>query len=276
MSLLISMEDAAALVRDGHMLALGGMTMYRRPTAFVRELLRRSPRPRNLTLLCFTAGYESDLLVGAGCVGTVRSVYFGLESFGFAPMFTEKVNRGELRVLEETEASLSCGLRARMAGVGFMPSHAWIGTDLPTLRPDVKTILDPYTGETLMAFPSIHCDIAVIHAMEGDAAGNIKINNNRGVDLELVCVADVVIATVERIVDRVMPSVDGLVIPKPGSTYLVHAPGGARPTSCYPYYPIAGAEIMRYVDACNSGEFETYLAGILSAEHRSSEAMAAD
>ena len=54
----LSLTDAAALVQDGQTIALGGMTIYRRPVAFVRELLRRDPRPKDLTLLCFTAGYR--------------------------------------------------------------------------------------------------------------------------------------------------------------------------------------------------------------------------
>ncbi|MFN8530754.1 MAG: CoA-transferase [Anaerolineae bacterium] len=255
-----SLTEAAALVQDGMTLALGGMTLYRRPVAFARALLMRDPRPRDLTLLTFTAGYESDLLVGAGCIRTVRTVYFGLESFGLAPMFTERAGRGEVTVLEETEASLSSGMRAKMAGVGFMPSHAWIGTDVPSLRPDVKTVVDPYTGETLTAFPAIKADVAVIHALEADDGGNIKINNNRGVDLELVCIADTVIATVERIVDRVEPSLDGFIIPKPGVSIIAPAPRGAAPTSCYPDYPIAGGELLRYTESCSAGQFETYLA----------------
>ncbi len=258
-----TLAEAAALVQDGMTLALGGMTMYRRPVAFVYQLLARNPRPRGLTLLNFTAGYESDLLIGAGCIETIRTVYCGLESFGLSPMFTEWVGAGKLRVMEETEASIASGFRAQMAGVSFMPSLAWIGTDLPRLRPDVKTIVDPYTGETLTAFPAIRADIAVIHALEADRNGNIKINNNKGVDLELVCIADMVIATVERIVDRVEPSVDGFIIPKPGANVIVHAPGGALPTSCYPDYPIQGGEIMRYTDACSARDFDGYLASIL-------------
>ncbi|NOG49019.1 MAG: hypothetical protein HND48_05805 [Chloroflexi bacterium] len=86
------------------LLGFGGMTIYRRPVAFVMAMLRRSICPRDLTLFGFTHGYEADLLVGAGCAAAVRSCYFGLESFGFAPMFTERVNRGEVRVIEETEA----------------------------------------------------------------------------------------------------------------------------------------------------------------------------
>lgn len=260
----LSLRDAAALVEDRQTLALGGMTIYRRPVAFVRELLRRDPRPKDLTLLCFTAGYESDLLVGAGCVKTVRSVYFGLESFGFAPMFTEKANRGEIDILEETESSLAMGLRAHMAGVGFMPSTAWLGTGLPALRPDVKTVIDPYSGEELMAFPAISCDVAVLHGLEGDASGDVKLNNNLGVDFELALVADKVIVTVERQVERVERSVDGLLLPSPGATHVALAPRGAYPTSCYPDYPVSGSEFMRYVDACNAGRFAEYLAEFLS------------
>jgi len=256
---VVSLENAAALVQDGMTLALGGMTMYRRPVAFVLELLKRTPRPFELTLLNFTAGYESDLLIGAGCISTLRTVYCGLESFGLSPMFTDWANRGELRILEETEASLSNGMRAQMAGVGFMPSLAWIGTDLPALRPDIKTVIDPYSGQTLMAFPAVRADITVIHALEADESGNVKINNNRGVDLELVCIADTVIVTAERLVDKCYPSVDGFIIPKPGATHIVHAPRGAYPTSCYPDYPIAGGEIMRYTDACSTGQFEAYV-----------------
>jgi glutaconate CoA-transferase, subunit A len=263
MALYLSLHDAAGLVQDGSTIALGGMTMYRRPVTFVRELLRRSPRPRDLTLLCFTAGYESDLLVGAGCVERVRTCYFGLESFGLAPMFTEAANRGSIEVLEETEASLSMGIRARAGGVGFMPSRAWIGTDLPKLRPDVKTVTDPYSGEELMAFPAIHCDVAVIHALAGDQVGNVMLNNNLGVDMELFYIATTVIVTVEKMVERLERSVNGLLVPAPGATHIVHAPRGAYPTSCYPEYPIGGGEIMRYVDACNAGKFDEYLDGVL-------------
>ena len=125
------LEAAAEELRE---VALGGMTVYRRPVAFVRELLRRELSPKDLMLLCFTAGFESDLLVGAGCVGTVRSVYFGLESFGLAPMFTEFAQQGRINIMEETEASIVMGMRATMADVGFMPSNAWIGTEGSCLR----------------------------------------------------------------------------------------------------------------------------------------------
>jgi glutaconate CoA-transferase, subunit A len=253
----LSLADAAALVRPGDVLALGGMTLYRRPVAFVYELLRRADRLTDLTLLCFTAAYESDLLVGAGCVSRVRTCYFGLEIFGLAPAFTAAKN---LDVVAETEASLAYGLRASMAGVGFMPSLAWVGTDLLKLRPDVKTVIDPYTQDTLVAFPAIGCDVAIIHALVADNAGNARLNPNRAVDPELALISKTVIITAEEIVDELTTGVD---IAGPLVTAVVHAPRGAWPTSCYPLYAVGGGEILKYIDACNAGCFQQYLDEVL-------------
>lgn len=262
MGRFVTLSEAAALVQDGMTLAFGGMTIYRRPVALVLELFRRPSLPRDLTLFAFTHGYEADLLIGAGCVSAVRSCYFGLESFGLAPMFTEKSGRGEIRVIEETEASIGGGLRAAAANIGFMPSTAWIGTDLPALRPDVKTVTDPYTGETLTAFPAIKPDIAILHALEADKWGNIAINQNVGIDQELVCASGLVLVTYEKLVDELVKSADRTILPAPVTDILAHAPNGAWPTSCYPLYPFDGAELMAYVEACNSGEFDRYVRGL--------------
>ena len=115
----MTLEETAELVPSGCTLALGGMTLYRRPMAFTRALLKRyrqTGQPRDLTLLVFTGGLESDLLIGAGMVNRVRSCYIGLEVFGLAPMFTHLANRGEIEIIEETEASLALGLRIERLG----------------------------------------------------------------------------------------------------------------------------------------------------------------
>ncbi|MBV6434948.1 MAG: CoA-transferase [Phototrophicaceae bacterium] len=268
MTRFLTIDDAAALIEDGMLLGFGGMTIYRRPVAFVMAMLRRSIRPRDLTLFGFTHGYEADLLVGAGCAAAVRSCYFGLESFGFAPMFTERVNRGEVRVIEETEASIGCGLRAATAGIGFMPSTAWIGTDLPKLRPDVLTVTDPYTGETLTAFPAIHPDIAVLHALEADRFGNVALNQNVAIDLELAAAAKTVIVTYEQQVERLEKAPDRIILPGVVVDVAALAPRGAWPTSCYPRYTLDGEALMAYVDACNAGEFDVYVEQLIQrAQH---------
>ena len=251
-----TLDNALALVQEGHTLALGGMTLYRRPVAFVRALLRQDKPPQNLTLLAFTAGLAADLLVGAGVVKRTRTCYFGLETFGLAPMFTQRANGGQIEIVEESEASIASGLRARMAGVGFMPSRAWQGTDMLQVRADVQTITDPYSGHPVTAFPAIDCDLAVIHVLKADQGGNAVLGGNPTIDLELTLVAATVILTAEEVVEQLAAPID---IPGQAVTVVVPAPYGAWPTSCYPLYPVDGEEILRYIAACNAGEFQEYL-----------------
>ena len=243
----ISLEKAVERIASGSLLALGGMTNYRRPIGFVRALIKhflQTGQPKELTLLSFTAGLESDLLVGAGMVSRVRTCYFGLEIFGLAPMYTYYANRGEIEVIEETEASLAFGLRAQMAGVGFMPGRGWLGTDLPKLRPDVKTIFDPYTGEELVAFPAIKPDIAILHVLEADQDGNARLGKNKGVDEELMATAVEVILTAEQIT----PELTRAELVSPFVNSVVYLQNGAAPTSCHPNYAIDGEMLLSYAE----------------------------
>jgi glutaconate CoA-transferase subunit A len=252
---LISLQEAAEIVPlEGCKLSLGGVTLYRRPMGFSLALLARHAQlgtPRNFTLICFTAGLESDILVGAGMVSRMRTCYFGLEAFGLAPHFTSCAAEASIEIVEETEASLAFGLRASLAGVGFMPSSAWLGTDLPRLRPDVKTVADPYSGEELMAFPAIEIDLAVIHALEADPQGNALIGGNWGVDRELSMVAETVIITAEKIV----PRLEKADIVGPVVDAVVDLPNGAWPTSCHPLYPLDGLEVLEYTEKAGTDSY---------------------
>lgn len=252
---VIPLSEAVKLVKSGDTLSLGGMNLYRRPVAFVRELLKTDVR--DLTLLNFTSSYESDLLIGAGRVKVLRTCYCGLESFGLAPMFTARATAGELELIEETEASLAFGLRATLAGVGFMPGQGWIGTDMLKVRPDVKVIDDPYTGQPVVAFPALRTDVAVIHVPIADRAGNARLLGNLAIDQEIALAAQQVIVTAEEIVEELTAPIDLIA---PAVNVVVRAPRGAWPTSCYPHYALDGVEILRYGDACVAGKFAEYCA----------------
>jgi glutaconate CoA-transferase subunit A len=73
-------------------------------------------------------------------------------------------------------------------------------------------------------------------------------------------VARTVIVTAEEIVEQLQGPVQ---IPAMAVTGVAHAPRGAWPTSCYPLYPVAGGEILRYLEVCAAGKFDEYLAGFL-------------
>jgi glutaconate CoA-transferase subunit A len=189
-------------------------------------------------------------------VKCVRTCYFGLEGFGLAPMFTQCATAGELQIVEETEASLAFGLRASQAGVGFMPSLAWLGTDLYEARPDVKMVRDPYSESEYTAFPAQTVDVALIHAVAADRLGNARLGGNLALDRDLAMVASFTIVTAEKLVDHL----DGpLELPGIRVDAVVEVPNGAWPTSCYPDYPVDGDEILDYVELSSSGRFDDYL-----------------
>lgn len=262
----IDLSQAAALLPEGEVvLGLGGFTLYRRPMAFALALLAEllgSSSQREITLLTFTAGLESDLLVGAQTINAVRTCYFGLEAFGLAPNFTEQTRQGRLEVIEESEISLALGLRAALAGVGFMPSLAWQGTDMLKLRPDVRQVSDPYSGELLTAFPALHCDLAAIHALRADPSGNADIGGNWGVDRELSLVADRVVITAEEIV----PQLEDAQILGHAVTAVVETPHGAWPTSCHPAYALDGRAMLKYIESAGTPQ-STALLGEWAAQH---------
>jgi glutaconate CoA-transferase subunit A len=255
----VSLQEAIdAIDLNESTIAFGGVTLYRRPMAFSLALLQHfqhKDKPHNMTLLSFTAGVESDILVGAGLVSNTRTCYFGLEAFGLAPHFTSAAAIGCINIIEETEASLAFGIRATLAGVGFMPSHAWQGTELFKLRPDVKTVKDPYSGEELSAFPAVKCDIAVIHALEADPQGNALIGGNWGVDRELALAAEHVIITAEKI----SPKLSKADIIGPAVNAVIEAPRGAWPTSCHPLYPLDSEAILRYTETVGHENYSELL-----------------
>ena len=75
---LMADEEAAALIRDGDVVIVGGFGTVNHPMSIIRALVRR--KVRNLTVIgAATAGLEIDLLIGAGCVRKVVAPYIGAE-----------------------------------------------------------------------------------------------------------------------------------------------------------------------------------------------------
>ena len=131
-----------------------------------------------------------------------------------------------------------------------------MGTDLLRLRPDVRTVEDPYSGETLVDFPAIRPEVSIIHALRADAEGNVQIGANKGVDEELAVASEYVIVTAEEIV----PELQKADIVSPFVDAVVAAPHGAAPTSCHPLYPLDGLAILNYSEQVSDPDsFKIYL-----------------
>jgi hypothetical protein len=77
--------------------------------------------------------------------------------------------------------------------------------------------------------------------------------------MELGLASRCVIVTAEEVVERIEGPVE---ISSLRVDAVAPAPRGAWPTSCHPFYPVDGREIMRYGERCPDG-FADYLASFL-------------
>jgi len=256
-----NLPEAIKLIKSGEMIALGGMNLYRRPIAAVREIIRAGLR--NLTLLTFTGGFEADLLIGVGCVKAIRSCYVGLESFGLAPNFTKFATESLINVTEETESTITFGLRATLANVSFLPARALVGTDLLKVREDIQLVKCPYTGEEYPAIPAIKPDVAIIHAQFCDSNGNASLRGELAIDRELSLAAEKLIITTEKVVSDDTINKYGLDILGCSVDAVVEVPLGASPTSCFSFFLLDGLEIVKYVEMCKDNNFEKYIDNFL-------------
>jgi len=71
---VVSLQQAAALVSDGDVVALQNMATQAAPMALVRELIRQ--QRRELTLVCLVGGMAVDWLAAAGCLSGLIGATF--------------------------------------------------------------------------------------------------------------------------------------------------------------------------------------------------------
>ena len=259
-SKLTSLADAAALVHDGDMLGIGGMTLYRKPMAFVRELARAGRS--GLTLLGFCSSFDAELLAAAGALKTLRSCYFGLEFLGLAPGLRRATEQGTIGIVEETECTLAIGLQAALMRVPCLPSRdCEVGTDYFRIRPDLKRAPCPVSGELLTWFPALAPRVAVIHAPLADAHGNAWLGGQHAIDTQLAMAAEVTIVTAERIAPtaEVRDAAGGAGLVSFMVDAVVEVPGGAHPTSCFPDYPVDVVHLTRYLQDARRRATPQYL-----------------
>lgn len=258
---IMSLKEAAALVQDGSLVALGGTLMHRSPLAFARELARQGKR--NLELVKAGGAYDIDLLCAADCVAAVHAGFVGFEAeFGLAPNYRKAVEEGRVRPCENACYTIMAGLRAAAYGIPFQPIAGMFGSDLPETR-GFKTVKDPYTGEEVVTIPRLKPDWAVLHVQEANAFGNARIFGSPFEDILMSRAAKGVILTAERIVEtEVLEAQPELTqIPDFLVVAVVEAKGGAWPGSCHPYYEIDSQAVWEYLDASSDpGKLHQYLA----------------
>jgi glutaconate CoA-transferase subunit A len=221
--------------RDGMCIALGGLATACHPMVCTRHIIRRGLR--NLTVVgSAVGGLDVDLLIGAGCVQKVISPYVGAEALAsIGPFYRAAAERGEIEVWECDEGQYYAGLQAAGQMLPFMPTRGGVGTSYPEVNPALRLFTDPVRGETLLAVPAIEPDVALLHAAQADAYGNVQFVGTGYADRLLWRAADRTLVQVEKVVSneeiRRAPERTALL-----AHGVLRAPFGAHPFSSPGFY----------------------------------------
>ena len=233
---LTSVEDAVARVADGDRIAVGGCLFSRTPMALVREILRA--RRTRLTLVRNLMCTEGEFMMAAGAVERVMTAWMSIGlPWGVSKIMRHYVESGTVALEEWSHLALGLRFRAAAMGVPFVPSLTMLGSDLVAVG-GMKTVVDPYTGETLGAVPALFPDVAILHVHRADRFGNAQIDGYPHMDADIARAATTVLVTTEEIIteDETRRHPDRTVIPGFLVDALVHVPFGSYPHECYGLY----------------------------------------
>jgi len=249
---LVPLGAAAAEVRDGALVALGGGLSARLPMALVRELVRQGRT--GLHVVGSAHGIDVDLLVAAGALAVCEESYVGFEQdLGLAPAFRRAAEAGSIEVRESCCATILTQLRAAEFGLPFLPVRGVKGSDIRRLHPEYGEVTCPFTGETLVAVPPLQPDVALLHAPLGDRRGNLHLDQPYVLDERFAAASRQVVATVDRLVGYEEVERAGVTVPGHLVTAIAEVPYGAHPTSCYPGYAYDRPHLGTYVAAAAAG-----------------------
>ena len=243
----MSLADAVrAFVHDGATVALEGFT-HLIPYAAGHEIIRQ--RRRELTLVRMTPDILYDQMIGMGCARRLVFSWGGNPGVGSLHRFRDAVEKNWPRPLELEEYSHAAMAAMYQAGASRLPFavlRGFIGNDLPTVNPRIRSLACPYTGEVLATVPALVPDVTILHAQKADRQGNVWIRGIVGAQKEAALAARHVIVTVEEVVEELGAPMNSVVLPHWTLSAVCTVPEGAFPSYAHGYYARGNAFCMAW------------------------------
>jgi len=244
-------EDVVGRLRSGMTIGLGGWGSRRKPMSLVRAILRSDLT--DLTVVSY-GGPDVGLLCAAGKLKKLVFGFVSLDSIPLDPLFRAARQQGGIEVAEYDEGMVQLGLYAAATRLPFLPTRVGLGSLVVDTNPRLRTIVDPYDGEELIAMPALRLDAAIVHMNRADESGNAQFLGPDPYFDDLFCAAaDEAYVSCERIVstDELTKAAHPVTvtISRMLVTGVVEAPNGAHFTSCVPDYDRDEAFQRAYVEA---------------------------
>lgn len=255
-------EAIATLVKDGDTVAFSGMGGMQ-CVAHAYEIIRQGKK--NLTLIGDSPCEAGDLLAGAGALKRMEVAWCSYAVAGLAYNFRRAVEKGIPHPIElEDYSNFSVGLRflAGAMNIPFLPTKSLLGSDIPKYNTRIKTMQDPYMGETVALVPAARPDVAIVHVSRADKRGNAQMFGFSSNAENLVRAARKVIVTCEEIVSttEVRRHPNLTLAPEYTVDAMAEVPFASHPWNMPYYYAYDIPFHMQQLDAFRTREgFEKWL-----------------
>jgi len=236
MSKLTSLQSAIAdHVHDGDLIYAAGFT-HLIPFAAGHEIIRQGRR--DLTLARATPDLIYDQMVAAGCARKIIFSYSGNPGIGSLRLLRSAMENGTLEWEEYSHFAMITRLTAGASGLPFLPMNPTGVSDLADVNPNYRSVVDPYSGATLVTVPALHPDVAIVHVQRADAEGNCHLWGILGEQKEAAFASARVIVTAEEIVDGevIRSDPNRTIIPSLVVDAVCHVPYCAHPSYTQGYY----------------------------------------
>jgi glutaconate CoA-transferase, subunit A len=234
---VVSLDQAASLIKDGDHVAIGGCMMSRTPMALLWALVRAGRR--NLTFSRNIVSSDGDIIFASGIGRKIITSWFSQGIvWGISRVMRHWVETGRAEFEEWSHLSMGLRYRAGAMGLPFMP-RSMMGSDVHRrVQAQVREMTCPFTGEPLVLVPALNPDVAIIHVQRCDPYGNAQIDGLQFMDIDLPLAAKRVIVTTERIVsnDQIRRAPDQTRFPFFTVEAVVEVPYGCAPHECYGHY----------------------------------------
>jgi glutaconate CoA-transferase subunit A len=254
---VVSLEEAAELVKDGETVGIGGSTLSRTPMAMIWALIRA--RRKQLSCARSITSSEGDWLLASGACDHVITSWFSQGIvWGISKVMRHHVESGKARFDEWSHMSVGMRFKAGAMGIPFLPVRSMLGSDVLKQRPEAREIDCPFTGEKLLLLPALNPDVALIHVQRCDQYGNAQMDGLQFMDIDLAMAANRVILTTERIVsnEQIRRAPDHTKIPFFAVEAVVEVPFGCAPHECGGIYEPLYEHMDYYTSLVNKSPVE--------------------
>ncbi|MDL2312955.1 3-oxoacid CoA-transferase subunit A [Bacteroidales bacterium OttesenSCG-928-B11] len=210
---IISVSEAAALMKDGMTIMIGGFLAAGSPHKLINAMVER--KVKDLTIIANDTAFPDK---GIGLLVANKQVKKVIVShIGTNPLTIEQFNNKELEVEFVPQGTLAERIRCGGAGLGGVLTPTGIGTIVEEGKQKITVEGKEYLLET-----ALHADVALLGASVSDKSGNLFYKGTtQNFNPMMATAADLVIAEAEEIVETGGIPMENIHTPAVFVSYIV-------------------------------------------------------